>query len=404
MPRSFNYKVRNIHGQISIGTIEAEDRITAAKSLKTEGNYIIELKEEPIKKSFLHRELGGPRRLKIKALSLFCRQFAVLVRTGVPMVNTLDLLASQSMEKELKETLTRARRAVSGGSSLADAFRDERIFPPIFVNMIETGEVAGTLDEVLENMSRYFESQNKMRNQLQQALMYPTVVSIFAVVMIFIVLFVVLPRFASIYAGFGVSLPALTQFILDLRDWLMRWWFALLAGLAGLVLAIRQYSRTPKGKLKLHGWLLRVPIIGSMLSRMIFSRFCRTLGLMINSGVPMVSSLEASLKVIENEAVAQDVRRAKQGVERGQGIAIPLRQATTFPPLLKQMIEIGEESGSLGEVLGHVAEFYEEELEHMATNISAMIEPIMLAVMAVVVAIIAMSIVLPMFQITSAIS
>ncbi|HHV44210.1 MAG TPA: type II secretion system F family protein [Firmicutes bacterium] len=403
MPKVFNYKVRNQQGRTFTGTIEADDQAAAARILRSEGNLILELKETPLKSSFLSREIGGPRRLKIKALSLFCRQFAVLVRTGVPMVDTLELLANLSMDKHLKEALIRARRAVSAGSGLADAFREETIFPPIFVSMLETGEIAGTLDEVLDTMSRYFESQNKMRNQIQQALMYPTVVSIFAVVMIFIVLFVVLPRFASIYAGMGVQLPALTRFVLAFRDWMTRWALVIVAGLVLLWLALWRYSKTPTGRLRIHGFLLRIPILGYMLSRMIFSRFCRTLGLMLNSGVPMVSSLESSIKVIANEAVAKDVRMAKQGIERGQGLAVPLRTAVTFPPLLKEMIEIGEESGSLGEVLGYVAEFYEEELDHMATNISAMIEPIMLAVMAVVVAIIAVSVVLPMFQITSAI-
>lgn len=402
MSELFAYKVRDRAGRVIAGSIEADSQETAARRLRQEGYFIVQLgAKSRTSTSWLTMNLTAPAKLNSKALAIFAKQFAIMSKTGLPIVTCLELLANNTINRDLKEALVRARRSVAGGNSLADALGNESIFPPMFINMIAAGEFAGTMEEVLTQMSNYYERQSKMQKQIQQATMYPSVVLAFAFLMVFIVLFVVLPRFAGIYQQFGAELPLFTQVVLSIRDWFVEFWYVPLALILLLFILVKRYYATEVGRQRIDGLLLRLPLIGGILSRVTLTGFCRALSLMLRSGISMVDSLEVTARVVSNKSVVADIIRAKEGVRQGQGLAISFRDARTFPVLVKQMIEVGEETGDLTSTLEYLAEFYDDEIEYLVANLTALLEPFMIFVVAVIVAIIAFSIVLPMFRMSS---
>lgn len=400
MSELFEYKARDRAGKMVSGVIEADSQEMAARRLRQDGYFIVQLgpKSKTSVKSLLTMDLTASAKLRSKALAIFARQFAVMSRTGLPIVTCLELLASNTINRNLKEALVRVRRSVTTGNSLADALGNESIFPSMFVNMVAAGEFAGTLEEVLTETSNYYERQDKMQKQIQQATLYPMIVLTFAFLMVFVVLFVVLPRFAGIYAQFGAELPVFTQVILNIRDWFVEVWYVLAIIAVLLSVLIKRYYATKTGKEKIDGLLLKIPLIGGILSRVSLSGFCRSLSLMVRSGISMVDSLEVTAKVISNSAVVADILKAKEGVKQGQGLAVSFSGARATPLLVKQMIEVGEEAGDLPSTLEYLAEFYDDEIEYLVANLTALLEPFMIFVVAILVAIIAFSIVLPMFQ------
>ncbi len=400
MADTFSYKARNRSGKIINGTLEADSRQAAAMRLRNEGFFIANLqKKAGAKGSFLSYSLTGPPKLNNKALSLFSKQFAVMARTGMPITKSLDILSNQTGNKILRDALSRIRRAVSGGSSLADALSGEKCFPSMFVNMIAAGEMAGTLDEVLTQMSAYYERQDKMHKEIQQATMYPSVVLVFAFVMIMVVLFLVLPQFADIYRQFGAPLPVFTQVIISIRDLFMQYWYIPVSILVGLGIGFKVQYSTKVGRRIIDGFILKIPLIGGIISKIVLAQFARALSLMVKSGVTMMESLEVTEKIIGNRAVTADLESVKKGVKQGQGISAPFKNARTFPILVKQMLEVGEETGNLSETLEYMADFYDDEVTHQVLRLTALIEPFMIFILGIVVAIIALSVVLPMFNI-----
>lgn len=393
---NYAYKAYDAAGQLVSGTMQAADSHEVIARLRAEGYFPSSVEAA--------RERGWrsqrQRRLRPKELALFARQFAIMLQTGMPVVSCLDILAGQQTQPAARAALQDVRRQVSGGQSLAESMRAHlRVFPDMLVNMIDVGESSGNLPELLDRMADFYERDAKLRGDIKQALTYPAVVVSFAFVAIVIVLFGVLPTFAEIFDDYGVDLPFVTRVVLGFRDFTVSniWWLLPLA--VACVWLLVRYFRGLHGRFLLHGWLLRIPVVGGLISRIVFARFSRTLGLLFTSGVPMLESLEHCGKIVGNVVVAHDIAVAREGVQRGEGISAPLRQqARTFPPMLVEMIAVGEETGGLERVLTQIADFYEREVEQTVKGLTSLIEPVIMVILGGVVFVIVLSVFVPLFD------
>jgi len=384
------------------GFIEVENRELAVAQLRERGYIITSLKEAPKSTTLSLLEPKGA--LRPKYLAIFCRQFAIMLGTGLSLVNSLQVLAEQALEKRLSKALDSIRLEVASGTSFTKALDKHRgLFPNVFIHLVEAGEIAGALPEVLDRLALYYEREDELRKKISEALMYPAIVSVMAVLMIFVMLFVVLPMLVSNFAGFGVEPPALTQAVLQGRDWMVSHWYIVLGIVVLVSVLVRMYLRTPLGTAQKDALRLALPAAGEMQKMVIFSRFCRTLALLLNSGISMVQSLEVLERLIDNTVVRRALSQARQGVERGQGISAPLANHAIFPKMLVQMMAVGEETGSLEKVLGQLADYYDREVNFAVVSLTKLLEPVIMLVLAVVVLFILISIYLPIMQMVTTI-
>ncbi|MGI6641753.1 MAG: type II secretion system F family protein [Limnochordia bacterium] len=395
--KRFAYQGKTRDGRGVRGVVEVENRELAVAQLRNQGYIITSLKEAPKSTTLSIFEPRGA--LKAKFLAIFCRQFAIMLGTGLSLVNSLQLLAEQSMEKRLSKALDSIRLDVSSGASFTRALEKHRgLFPNVFIHLVEAGEVAGALPEVLDRLAIYYEREDELRKKISEALMYPAIVTSVSVIMVFVLLFFVLPMLIRNFTSFGVEPPALTQAVLNGRDWMVANWYIVLGILVLVGVLLRMYLQTPTGRGQKDALKLKLPAVGELQKMVIFSRFCRTLGLLLNSGISMVQSMSILERLIDNTVVSRALTQARHGVERGQGISTPLGNHPVFPKMLVQMIAIGEETGSLEKVLNQLADFYDREVNFAVASLTKLLEPAVMLVLAVVVLFILLSVYLPMMQ------
>lgn len=393
----YRYKAWDRSGNLVSGTIDIDDPEKAADRLRVQGYFLSSL--VPAKKGTSSVLFSRKKRISAKGLAIFCRQFSIMIQTGMQVVPCLQTLADQQSEASVREALEEVRRQVAGGEGLAESFNGQsEVFPQMFIDMIHMGEMSGNLSEVLDRLAIYYEKDAKLRGDVKQALTYPTVIIAFAFVAIGVVLFFVLPTFAGIFADFDAELPFITQVVLGLRDMVIDNALYVSGGLVATYLAIRMYVRSEQGKRNKDKLLLRIPVVGELIRKIIFSRFSRTLALLFVSGVSTLKSLEVCERIVGNQVVAEDVAKCRIGVERGRGISEPLRETETFPGILVEMIAVGEETGDLDRVLEQVSAFYDREVEQTVNALTSIIEPIILVFVAGIIGIIVVSVFMPMFN------
>lgn len=399
--KRFAYKGRTREGKGVQGYIEVENRELAAAKLRQQGYIITSLREAPKSTTLTLLESKGP--LKPKYLAIFCRQFAIMLGTGLSLVNSLQLLEEQSLEKRLSKSLTAIRLDVAGGSSFTKSLEKHKgLFPNVFVHLVEAGEIAGALPEVLDRLAVYYEREDELRKKISEALMYPAIITGVSVLMVFVLLFFVLPMLVNNFASFGIEPPLITQRVLAVRDWLAEFWYVALAVFILLIFLGRFYFNTQIGRAQKDAVKLKIPVIGQLQQMVIFSRFCRTLALLLNSGISTVESLGVLERLIDNTVIRRALTEARQGVERGQGISTPLEDHWVFPKMLVQMIAVGEETGNLETVLNQLADFYDREVNYAVASFTKLLEPAVMLVLAVVVLFILISVYLPMMQMVTA--
>lgn len=398
MAQAFRYRAWDRSGKEVTGTIQAERAESVAERLRVEGFFLASL--QPIKEK--SSRLSRPRSMAPKEVAIFCRQFAIMVETGMPVVDSLKALADQQPVKATKETVLSVVKHVVTGESLAESFRrHDKVFPQMFINMIELGEESGNLSEVLNRLATFYEKEAKLRGDIKQALTYPTVVTLFAFIAIGVVLFAVLPTFANLFQEYDADLPLLTRVILGVQGWMMSNILYVLLGLVLLVGLTRLYVRNSRGRRQVDWLFLRLPIAGELVQKVIFSRFSRTLSLLITSGIGMVHALEILEKIVGNTVVATDVATARVGVEHGRGVSEPLREGKVFPRMLVDVIAVGEETGGMDKVLLQMADFYDNEVERAVKSLTSVIEPIIIAVLAGVIGTIVAAVFMPMFDLVN---
>lgn len=393
----FKYTGRNRKGKQQ-GIITGSSKRDAMQKLGKNGIKVLEMVE--VQESILTKEISIGSPVKLEHMVIYLRQFSTLLKAGVSVVDSTNILAAQTESKGLKKALLDIELELREGKPLSDsAAKHKKIFSSMFVNMVRAGEAGGSMDETLERLAIHYEKQHATRSKIKSALAYPIVVGIIAIAVVIFLLVSVVPTFVDMFAEFGGELPAITQFVLNASEFMQRfWWLVILlfGGIIGGTIIIRQYKKT---KYYLDYFVLRIPIFGKMLQKAVLARMTRTLSSLFTSSVPILQAMSIVENVVGNEVISRVIRASRDSLERGESLTDPMRKHWAFPPLVTQMIAIGEETGSLDAMLGKVADFYEREVDTSTDRIKSLIEPLMIVVLAGVVGVIVLAIMVPMFEI-----
>jgi len=397
---AFAYRARMLTGGLTEGTIDANDQRSAMDQLRSQKLVPLEVTEAttPIMERLMALSPFKPK-VSSRELVLFSRQLSTLVSAGVPLVQGLTILEEQVESKLFKTIVHAIKEDIEAGQSITDALKKHpNAFEELYVGMIKAGEVGGILDVILERLSSYLEAAENLRSKVKGAMMYPLVVSIIAGSVTLFLLMGVIPTFTKIFSGFGAELPFITQMLVDLSDNLQKYWYIVFSIPIVLVVFLKQYGKTEMGRRNLDAIMMKVPIFGILLKKVAVAKFTRTLGTLIKSGVPILQALETVAKTSGNKVIEIAIMTARESVKEGERIAVQLRKANIFPPMVVQMVAIGEETGNLDTMLSKIADFYDQEVDVAVKTLTSMIEPIIIVVMGAVIGFIVIAMFLPMFE------
>jgi type IV pilus assembly protein PilC len=325
-----------------------------------------------------------------------------MIDAGLPLVQCLEILGSQQENRTFQKMLFQVRQDVEQGSTLADALRKHpKAFDDLFCNMVAAGEAGGILDTILQRLSTYIEKIVKLRSAVRSAMIYPVAVIVIAIGVVWIILWKVIPTFATLFEGLGATLPLATRITIAASKFIGNWWWLVFIGIAVAIFALNRYHKTYKGKRVLDSLLLRMPVLGIVLKKIAVARFCRTLSTLVSSGVPILDGLEITARTSGNSIVEDAIMATRKSVEEGKTIAEPLKNSEVFPPMVVQMVAVGEQTGALETMLSKIADFYEDEVDEATANLLALLEPLMILFLGVVIGGIVISMYLPMFSLIS---
>lgn len=393
----FRYVGRTYSGKKS-GVLNAPSRNAALQELKGKGIRIIEFEE--VEESIWSKDIVIGNAIKLQDYVIFLRQFATLIRAGVTIIDSIKILTEQTESKMLKKTLQAMEQDLREGISLSSsAKKHERIFTPMFVNLVEAGELGGNMEETLERLATHFEKQHYTQQKIKSALSYPLVVGLIALVAVIFLLTSVVPTFVDLFDSFGSELPPLTKFVLSASDFMQSFWWLVILLFIGIGFGLYFLKSNPVTKYYMDYILFKLPIFGKLLRKSAIARMTRTLSSLFSSSVPIFQSLTIVQKVTNNEVISKVLEESKQALERGESLTEPMKDHWVFPPLVTQMMAIGENTGSLDEMLSKVADFYEKEVDTATDQLKSIIEPLMIVVLAGIVGLIVASILIPMFEV-----
>lgn len=404
----FNYRVRTPAGSTTDGIIDAADLRSAMNKLKSQKYVIVEINEK--KSSILDNITNAIKSIgtgvSSNDLVLFSRQLSTLVSSGVPIVQGLAILEEQVVNKNFKKVITDLRADIESGISIADAMKKHPdVFEELYVSMISAGEVGGILDIILERLAGYLESAEALKGKIKGAMTYPMVVAIIAIGATTFLLLGVIPQFASIFKELGAKLPLPTRVLLAVADILTKYYYIIFPIPFVVFFSFKQaYKRIPAFRLKVDGIKLKIPMFGILMKKMSIAKFTRTFSTLVKSGVPILQALETVAKTSGNKVIEKTIMEAREAIREGEKIAVPLRKSDVFPPMVIQMISVGEETGSLDTMLAKISEFYEREVDDAVKGLTSMLEPIIMVFMGGVIGTIVLAMFLPMFELTSMMS
>ncbi|MEM9407249.1 MAG: type II secretion system F family protein [Acidobacteriota bacterium] len=395
---SFAWKGKNRAGQNQQGVLVASNRDAAMADLRKQQITVTNLRERERRIPLIPRLPVG--RVDSKRLAIFTRQFSVMLDAGLPLVQCLEILGEQEENRNFREILIKVRSDVEQGSALADAMgKHPKAFDNLYVNMIAAGEAGGILDVILQRLSAYIEKAVKLKAQIRSALMYPVSIILIAAGVVFIILWKVIPVFAQLFAGLGGELPFLTRMVVGASNFVGRYIIIIIPGIVLISFAIRRYHQTYRGRRVIDGLLLRFPIIGGLLLKVAVSRFCRTLSTLTSSGVAILEGLDITAKTSGNAIVEDAVMAVRKSVEEGKTISEPLAETGVFPAMVCQMINVGEQTGALDQMLSKIADFYEDEVDTAVDGLTKLLEPIMITILGGIIGVIVVAMYLPMYSI-----
>ncbi|HXU44605.1 MAG TPA: type II secretion system F family protein [Thermoanaerobaculia bacterium] len=396
---SFVWKGRTRTGQVQEGQLLADSRDLAIALLRRQQIQVTSLREKGREIKVMPRL---PRGIGSKRIAIFTRQFSVMLDAGLPLVQCLEILGEQEEHRGFQAIINQVRLDVESGASLADAMKKHpKAFDNLFINMVAAGEAGGILDIILQRLSTYIEKIVKLKGQVKSALIYPVTVILIAAGVVTIILWKVIPVFAQLFAGLGSEMPFLTRMVIAASNFTARFFPFILILLVALVFFLRQYHKTHRGRRVLDGALLKIPVIGMLLRKISVARFCRTLGTLTASGVPILDGLEITAKTAGNAIVEDAVMAVRKSVEEGRTISEPLADTKVFPPMVVQMINVGEQTGALDQMLSKIADFYEEEVDTAVTGLMKLLEPLMITVLGGIIGTIVTAMYLPLYSILS---
>lgn len=393
----YSYRAREMGGKVVSGQIQADDMNRAADLLREKKMIILELAPGKTKeKGFT---LFKKKSIPIKQFAVFCRQMATMTRAGVTIMSSISAIAAQTENPVLGDALTDIGTELESGKTFSEACNKYKdLFPNIFTSMVEAGEASGALDEVLERMAEYFENQAEIREKVKSATTYPAFIGVAAVVVVIVLMVTVIPGFATMFAEGGQELPGITKLLMAVSDFVKNYFYILIPLAMVGVFALKRWSTTVKGRHTIQRLSLKLPKFGAIFKNSAIGRFCRSLSILVASGVPMIQALEIVARVVNNIEYSSAILRARRGVSEGLTLSQGLSGSPHFTPLVLHMLRVGEEAGALDDMLSKVADFYEDEVKYTVDRLSSIIEPMMIFGLAIVVGLILAAVMLPMFD------
>ncbi len=395
--QEYKCTVKGIDGKtIKNYKLKAVDENSLVAQTKASGLYLISFEKIIHKKDIVG---GNSIKLSLKDIAVFARQLSAMLEAGVTLIKALNILYLQVEKKNIRESIKRLYESVQRGDQLSEAMKkQEKVYPEIMISMIEAGEASGRLDSVIAKVAETFEKDVKLRNKIRSSMMYPIILAVMCVVVVLILVMKVLPVFTGMFTE-GMTIPLPTKMVMAFSDILTGYWYIVLFTVAGLVLAARLYISSEEGKKNWHTLLLRLPVIGNTITKISAVRFSRTLSTLLASGMTLIQSLEIVIQVVGNRVIMEGLEITKEDIRKGMPLSQSLRKANVLPPMVYSMIGIGEESGSIEDMLAKTSEYYDDEVENAIQKMVSLLEPALIVFMGVVVGFIVVSIMLPMLEI-----
>ena len=394
---AYAWKGKNRMGEVQEGVLVSDSRDAAAATLKRNGIEVMNVRMMAAEGT---RSFG---KVPPKELAIFTRQFSVMIDAGLPLVQCLEILGAQQAHKGFQRIIEAVRDDVEKGSTLQTALsKHPKAFNDLFVNMVGAGESGGILDVILQRLSGYIEKSVKLTGKVKSAMTYPVAVISIAIIVVIVIMVKVIPVFSAMYSGLGSKLPYPTIVCIAISDAIINYWWLLIGATVLIVVGLRQYYKTTAGHLQIDTVLLHLPVLGDVLRKVAVARFCRTLGTLISSGVPILEGMDITAKTAGNLVIQNAILKSKDAVEQGRNIATPLAETKVFPPMVVQMVGVGEATGALDAMLAKVADFYEDEVDNAVASLTSLMEPIMIAILGGIVGFIVVAMYMPIFGLAAA--
>ncbi len=388
---TFAYTARTLGGELKSATMDAASRDDVVAQLKRQRLIIVKVDQERAKKR--------PGRIKTRDIVIFTRQFSTMINAGLPLVQALDILSKQSENKALQEVTRQVVYDVESGNTVADALRKHpKAFTELYVNMVAAGEAGGILDTILMRLATFLEKNDALVGKVKSAMIYPGVIMSVAAIAIMVLLIFVIPVFENMFASVNLALPLPTRIVIAASAFLTGYWWAVAAGVFLTITSIRKYYKTSDGQLKIDTLLLKIPVLGDLLRKSAVSRFTRTLGTLISSGVSILDGLEITAKTAGNRVIHDAIMESRASIAGGDTISAPLQKSAVFPPMVISMIAVGEQTGGLDEMLTKIADFYDTEVDTAVSGLLSLMEPVMIVFLGVVVGGMVVAMYLPIFD------
>ena len=398
---TYSYKAVAADGKEKKGSIDADSREAAIKKLKDNGLVPINVKVQ----SVLDKEIKlsvFKKKITPREMSVFCRQFASILKAGVSVISALEMLGEQTENKELKASVKKLQSGVEKGSTLSEAMKLEKsVYPELLINMVAAGEASGSLEAAIERMAVQFEKEARLKALVKKAMMYPIVLFVVAIGVMLLMLVYVIPQFNYMFEEIGSELPAYTKVILAVSDFIRKYWYIIIGVIAAVIAAYKYYKKTDRGRRRIDEIKMKLPVFGVLATKTACARFSRTMATLLQSGMSMMDALDIVGETMDNVLFKEGLKKSKNGVALGFNLSAQLAMSGLFPPMVIHMTNIRESTGNLEEMLTNVADYYDEEVEAATQQITALMEPIIIVVMAVIVAILVLSIYGPISQLYS---
>lgn len=395
----YTYKARDRQGELLAATTEAQSEIALANDLRSLGYVVIAIDKESKLKQYLVDLRQRLKRSHQHELVFFSRQLASLLRSGISITVAISSISEQTQDRFLKEALSAVLKDIQAGVLLSEALaKRPRVFSDLFVSMIKVGEAGGMLDGVLERLAQLGAQELEINTRIKSAMVYPAILVSAAVIIVSYLLINIIPKFVVVFETYGAALPFATRVLLGVSFLFRKLWLVVFAAIAGFILWLKNYLKTEKGRYNFDFYLLRLPLFGQLYLKVAVARFCRGLGELIKSGVPILEALYVTEKVIRNSVIAHVIDNIRSAITEGQSLTAPFKASGVFPPTVVQMVSLGEKSGKLDAMLLEVSAFYDQEVDYTIKNLTSVLEPALLLVMGGMVAFIALSVLLPIFN------
>lgn len=395
---SFSYKAVNTAGKDVKGSVDAESREEAARKIKEQGLIPVSIGKQGALDKDVNIPIFKGKKIPARDMSVFCRQFASILKAGVSVINALEMLAEQTENKKLKEAIVNTQSNVEKGESLSDSMRQNDAFPSILIDMVRAGEASGSLENSLTRMAIQFEKDAKLNGIVKKAMMYPIVLICVMIGVVIVMLTFVIPSFMTMFEDLDSELPVTTKAILAMSNSLKNYWYIYIIVVVGIVVGIQMYKRTDNGKHNLDKLKLKIPVFGVLQTKSACASFARTMSTLLQAGMPMIDALEISASTMKNVLFYDGLEKVKNGVSLGLPLSNQLKATGLFPAMVVHMVGIGEETGNVEEMLTNSATYYEEEVEVQTQTLTSLMEPIIIVLMAFVVVLLIMAIYQPMIQ------